>query len=53
MESQRGHRLLTSSSVHVFSSRWSPGVGLGASGEGITQPIEAIMRSNRRGLGHE
>ncbi|KAG0335177.1 hypothetical protein BG004_000109 [Podila humilis] len=41
-----GHRMLS-------KMGWSPGVGLGASGEGITQPIEAIMRSNRRGLGHE
>ncbi|KAG0333884.1 hypothetical protein BG000_008801 [Podila horticola] len=41
-----GHRMLS-------KMGWAPGVGLGASGEGITQPIEAIMRSNRRGLGHE
>ncbi|KAG0022728.1 hypothetical protein BGZ81_008393 [Podila clonocystis] len=42
----KGHRMLA-------KMGWSPGVGLGASGEGITQPIEAIMRARRRGLGHE
>ncbi|KAI8599572.1 G-patch domain-containing protein, partial [Dissophora ornata] len=41
-----GHRMLT-------KMGWSPGVGLGAAGEGITQPIEAIVRAKRRGLGHE
>ncbi|KAG0057630.1 hypothetical protein BGZ83_007003 [Gryganskiella cystojenkinii] len=40
-----GHRMLS-------KMGWSPGVGLGASGEGITQPIEAVMRAKRRGLGH-
>ena len=40
-----GHRMLS-------KMGWSPGVGLGATGEGITQPIEAIMRAKRRGLGH-
>ncbi|KAF9368570.1 hypothetical protein CPB97_004476 [Podila verticillata] len=42
----KGHRMLA-------KMGWSPGVGLGASGEGITQPIEAVMRARRRGLGHE
>ncbi|KAF9284709.1 hypothetical protein BGZ74_001666 [Mortierella antarctica] len=42
----KGHRMLA-------KMGWSPGVGLGATGEGITQPIEAIMRARRRGLGHE
>ncbi|KAF9994357.1 hypothetical protein BGZ79_000901 [Entomortierella chlamydospora] len=41
-----GHRMLS-------KMGWSPGVGLGATGDGITQPIEAIMRAKRRGLGHE
>ncbi|KAG0093368.1 hypothetical protein BGZ93_007916 [Podila epicladia] len=42
----KGHRMLA-------KMGWSPGVGLGATGEGITQPIEAVMRARRRGLGHE
>ncbi|KAF8977533.1 hypothetical protein BGZ46_007325 [Entomortierella lignicola] len=41
-----GHRMLS-------KMGWSPGVGLGAAGEGITQPIEAIVRAKHRGLGHE
>ncbi|KAF9573689.1 hypothetical protein EC968_008205 [Mortierella alpina] len=41
-----GHRMLS-------KMGWSPGVGLGATGDGITQPIEAVMRAKRRGLGHE
>ncbi|KAG0305239.1 hypothetical protein BGZ98_004436 [Dissophora globulifera] len=41
-----GHRMLS-------KMGWLPGVGLGATGEGITQPIEAIMRAKHRGLGHE
>ncbi|KAF9583531.1 squalene synthetase-like protein, partial [Lunasporangiospora selenospora] len=41
-----GHRMLA-------KMGWSPGVGLGASGEGITQPIEAVVRAKRRGLGHD
>ncbi|KAF9358788.1 hypothetical protein BGX26_000931 [Mortierella sp. AD094] len=41
-----GHRMLS-------KMGWSPGVGLGATGDGITQPIEAIVRAKRRGLGHE
>ncbi|KAF9977160.1 hypothetical protein BGZ73_006831 [Actinomortierella ambigua] len=40
-----GHRMLA-------KMGWTPGVGLGAAGEGITQPIEAVMRAKRRGLGH-
>ncbi|KAF9413903.1 hypothetical protein BGZ94_000574 [Podila epigama] len=42
----KGHRMLA-------KMGWSPGVGLGATGEGIIQPIEAVMRAKRRGLGHE
>ncbi|KAG0311953.1 squalene synthetase-like protein [Linnemannia gamsii] len=41
-----GHRMLA-------KMGWSPGVGLGASGDGITKPIEAVVRAKRRGLGHE
>ncbi|ORZ04044.1 hypothetical protein BCR41DRAFT_206667 [Lobosporangium transversale] len=41
-----GHRMLS-------KLGWTPGVGLGATGEGITQPIEAIIRAKNRGLGHE
>ncbi|KAF9116062.1 hypothetical protein BGX27_005091 [Mortierella sp. AM989] len=41
-----GHRMLS-------KMGWSPGVGLGANGGGITQPIEAIVRAKHRGLGHE
>ncbi|KAI1300698.1 hypothetical protein EDD11_006044 [Mortierella claussenii] len=41
-----GHRLLA-------KMGWTPGGGLGASGSGITQPIEAVMKRTRRGLGHE
>lgn len=41
-----GHRMLS-------KMGWMPGVGLGASGDGITQPIEAIVRAKNRGLGHE
>ncbi|KAF9907854.1 hypothetical protein EC991_010452 [Linnemannia zychae] len=41
-----GHRMLA-------KMGWSPGVGLGASGGGITKPIEAVVRARRRGLGHE
>ncbi|KAF9191742.1 hypothetical protein BGZ51_006798 [Haplosporangium sp. Z 767] len=41
-----GHRMLS-------KMGWSPGIGLGATGDGITQPIEAIMRAKHRGLGHE
>ncbi|KAF9917526.1 squalene synthetase-like protein [Linnemannia zychae] len=41
-----GHRMLS-------KMGWSPGVGLGASGDGITKPIEAVIRARRRGLGHE
>ncbi|KAG0278897.1 hypothetical protein BGZ95_002841 [Linnemannia exigua] len=41
-----GHRMLA-------KMGWSPGVGLGASGGGITKPIEAVVRAKRRGLGHE
>ncbi|KAK3822571.1 MAG: hypothetical protein J3R72DRAFT_459020 [Linnemannia gamsii] len=41
-----GHRMLS-------KMGWMPGVGLGASGGGITQPIEAIVRAKNRGLGHE
>ncbi|KAF9984763.1 hypothetical protein BGZ75_003693 [Mortierella antarctica] len=41
-----GHRMLS-------KMGWSPGVGLGATGDGITQPIEAVVRAKRRGLGHE
>ncbi|KAF9096165.1 hypothetical protein BGX23_011860 [Mortierella sp. AD031] len=41
-----GHKMLS-------KMGWMPGVGLGASGEGITQPIEAIVRAKNRGLGHE
>ncbi|CAO3567596.1 unnamed protein product [Mortierella alpina] len=41
-----GHRMLS-------KMGWSPGVGLGATGDGITQPIEAMVRAKRRGLGHE
>ncbi|KAF9144606.1 hypothetical protein BGX30_012157 [Mortierella sp. GBA39] len=37
----------------VGGTAWSPGVGLGASGDGITKPIEAVVRAKRRGLGHE
>ncbi|KAG0223409.1 G patch domain-containing protein 2, partial [Actinomortierella wolfii] len=40
-----GHRMLA-------KMGWTPGVGLGATGEGITQPIEAVIRDKRRGLGH-
>ena len=31
---------------------WSPGQGLGSSKEGRTEPVEAIFRGNRTGLGH-
>ncbi|KAF9929466.1 hypothetical protein FBU30_001539 [Linnemannia zychae] len=41
-----GHRMLS-------KMGWMPGVGLGASGDGITQPIEAVIRAKNRGLGHE
>ncbi|KAG0250608.1 hypothetical protein BG011_008209 [Mortierella polycephala] len=41
-----GHRMLS-------KMGWCPGVGLGATGGGITQPIEAIVRAKRKGLGHE
>ncbi|KAF9083311.1 lariat debranching enzyme [Mortierella sp. AD031] len=41
-----GHRMLA-------KMGWSPGIGLGASGDGITKPIEAVVRAKRRGLGHE
>ncbi|KAF9436358.1 hypothetical protein BGZ76_004182 [Entomortierella beljakovae] len=41
-----GHRLLS-------KMGWTPGDGLGASGSGITKPIEAVMKRSRRGLGHE
>ncbi|KAF9140508.1 squalene synthetase-like protein [Linnemannia schmuckeri] len=41
-----GHRMLA-------KMGWSPGVGLGALGDGITKPIEAVVRAKRRGLGHE
>ncbi|CAO3592415.1 unnamed protein product [Absidia cylindrospora] len=39
-----GHRLLT-------SMGWKEGSGLGSNQEGITDPIEAIIRGKRRGLG--
>ncbi|KAI1301117.1 hypothetical protein EDD11_005807 [Mortierella claussenii] len=41
-----GHRMLS-------KMGWCPGVGLGATGDGIVQPIEAIVRAKNRGLGHE
>jgi hypothetical protein len=31
---------------------WSPGQGLGSSKEGRTEPVEAVFRGNRTGLGH-
>ncbi|KAF9201739.1 hypothetical protein BGZ49_008059 [Haplosporangium sp. Z 27] len=40
-----GHRLLS-------KMGWTPGDGLGASGGGITNPIEAVMKRTRGGLGH-
>ncbi|KAI7819640.1 hypothetical protein BC939DRAFT_459837 [Gamsiella multidivaricata] len=41
-----GHRMLA-------KMGWSPGVGLGASGSGIREPVEAVMKRTRRGLGHD
>ncbi|KAF9158598.1 hypothetical protein BGX21_003353 [Mortierella sp. AD011] len=41
-----GHRLLS-------KMGWTPGVGLGASGSGITKPIEAVMKRTRSGVGHD
>ncbi|KAF9920855.1 hypothetical protein BGZ65_010873, partial [Modicella reniformis] len=41
-----GHRMLS-------KMGWSPGVGLGASEGGITEPIESVMKRSRRGVGHE
>ncbi|KAG0242118.1 G patch domain-containing protein 2 [Mortierella sp. GBA43] len=41
-----GHRMLA-------RMGWSPGTGLGASKDGITQPIEAVMKRSRRGIGHD
>ncbi|KAK3829389.1 MAG: hypothetical protein J3Q66DRAFT_325142 [Benniella sp.] len=41
-----GHRMLS-------KMGWSPGVGLGATNAGITQPIKAVMKRSRRGLGHD
>lgn len=31
---------------------WTPGQGLGSKEHGITQPVEAVYRTNRVGLGH-
>lgn len=40
-----GHQLLQ-------SLGWVPGTGLGPSGNGIRDPIHAVMRRSKQGLGH-
>ena len=38
---------------HILLSKmgWTPGQSLGKDGQGIAQPISAVMRDKRRGLG--
>ncbi|CAO3625174.1 unnamed protein product [Cunninghamella blakesleeana] len=43
-ENNVGHRLLA-------AMGWRQGTGLGTTNDGITAPIEAVIRGNRRGLG--
>ncbi|KAI9307458.1 hypothetical protein BJ944DRAFT_228597 [Cunninghamella echinulata] len=43
-ESNVGHRMLA-------AMGWQQGSGLGSTSTGITAPIEAVIRGNRRGLG--
>ncbi|ORX82755.1 G-patch-domain-containing protein [Basidiobolus meristosporus CBS 931.73] len=43
-ESNIGHQLLS-------KMGWAPGQSIGVSGDGIVTPIEAVVRSKRRGLG--
>ncbi|KAI8914525.1 G-patch domain-containing protein [Gorgonomyces haynaldii] len=45
-ESNIGHKMLA-------AMGWTPGQGLGASGAGIVDPVAAIVRSKRGGLGGE
>lgn len=40
-----GHQLLQ-------SMGWVPGSGLGPNGNGIRDPIHAVMRRSKQGLGH-
>lgn len=41
--------MLCSLSLSLLS--WKAGSGLGSNQEGITDPIEAVIRGKRRGLG--
>ncbi|KAI8898710.1 G-patch domain-containing protein, partial [Globomyces pollinis-pini] len=43
-ENNFGHRML-------LKMGWTPGQSLGASNDGIVQPIQAVIRSKRGGLG--
>ena len=41
-----GHQLLT-------KAGWLPGSGLGVDGQGLTQPVPAFLKGDRRGVGGE
>lgn len=32
---------------------WTPGVGLGSTGQGMQAPIEVVVKNNKRGLGFD
>jgi hypothetical protein len=40
-----GHRMM-------LGMGWKPGVSLGTSGQGILDPLTAVVKNDRRGLGH-